>query len=90
MRLGSIEYQIQVTCDSHFILFSFSSLLFAFFYYSSNRLLPMSRGGRGGGFGRGGGGANQSGAMSLVSFDLLKDLNSGTLFNTNTDLFPVK
>ncbi|CEG81907.1 hypothetical protein RMATCC62417_16049 [Rhizopus microsporus] len=48
----------------------------------------MSRGGRGGGFGRGGGGANQSGAMSLVSFDLLKDLNSGTLFNTNTDLFP--
>jgi DNA-directed RNA polymerase III subunit RPC7 len=49
----------------------------------------MSRGGRaGGGFGRGGGGG-QSGAMQLVSFDLLKDLGSGNLFNVNTALFPV-
>ncbi|KAG1048442.1 hypothetical protein G6F43_009169 [Rhizopus delemar] len=48
----------------------------------------MSRGGRGGGFGRGGGGGAQSGAMQLVSFDLLKDLNAGSLFNVNTDLFP--
>ncbi|CEP18891.1 hypothetical protein [Parasitella parasitica] len=49
----------------------------------------MSRGGRGGGFGRGGGGAGaQSGAMQLVSFDLLKDLGSGNLFNVNTALFP--
>ncbi|KAI8379491.1 DNA-directed RNA polymerase III, subunit Rpc31 [Radiomyces spectabilis] len=46
----------------------------------------MSRGGRGG-FGRGGGGA-QSGAMQLVSFDLLKDLGSGSLFNVQTALFP--
>jgi DNA-directed RNA polymerase III subunit RPC7 len=50
----------------------------------------MSRGGRGGGFGRGGGGGGpQSGAMQLVSFDLLKDLGSGNLFNVNTALFPV-
>lgn len=50
----------------------------------------MSRGGRaGGGFGRGGGGGAQSGAMQLVSFDLLKDLGSGNLFNVNTALFPV-
>jgi DNA-directed RNA polymerase III subunit RPC7 len=51
----------------------------------------MSRGGRGGGaggFGRGGGGGAQ-GAMQLVSFDLLKDLGSGNLFNVNTALFPV-
>ncbi|CAO3685334.1 unnamed protein product [Rhizopus stolonifer] len=49
----------------------------------------MSRGGgRGGGFGRGGGGGAQSGAMQLVSFDLLKDLNAGSLFNVNTALFP--
>ncbi|KAI9476116.1 MAG: DNA-directed RNA polymerase III, subunit Rpc31 [Benjaminiella poitrasii] len=49
----------------------------------------MSRGGRGGGgFGRGGGGGPQSGAMQLVSFDLLKDLGSGSLFNVNTALFP--
>ncbi|RCH85837.1 hypothetical protein CU098_005486 [Rhizopus stolonifer] len=49
----------------------------------------MSRGGRGGGFGRGGGGGGaQSGAMQLVSFDLLKDLGSGNLFNVNTALFP--
>ena len=44
----------------------------------------MSRGGRGGG-----GGGAQSGAMQLVSFDLLKDLGSGNLFNVNTALFPV-
>lgn len=50
----------------------------------------MSRGGRGGGgFGRGGG-AGQSGAMQFVSFDLMKDLGSGSLFNVNTALFPVK
>ncbi|OBZ86063.1 hypothetical protein A0J61_05889 [Choanephora cucurbitarum] len=50
----------------------------------------MSRGGRGGGFGGrgGGGGGAQSGAMQLVSFDLLKDLGSGNLFNVNTALFP--
>ncbi|KAI8982531.1 hypothetical protein BDB01DRAFT_792985 [Pilobolus umbonatus] len=49
----------------------------------------MSRGGRGGGFGRGGGGGGPaSGAMQLVSFDLLKDLGSGSLFNVNTALFP--
>lgn len=48
----------------------------------------MSRGGRGGFRGGGGGGA-QSGAMQLVSFDLLKDLGSGSLFNVNTALFPV-
>ncbi|KAG0166837.1 hypothetical protein DFQ30_006741 [Apophysomyces sp. BC1015] len=47
----------------------------------------MSRGGRGG-FGRGGGGGANSGAMQLVSFDLLKDLGSGSLFNVNTALFP--
>ncbi|KAI9493656.1 DNA-directed RNA polymerase III, subunit Rpc31 [Zychaea mexicana] len=46
----------------------------------------MSRGGRGG-F-RGGGGGPQSGAMQLVSFDLLKDLGSGSLFNVQTALFP--
>ena len=50
----------------------------------------MSRGGRGGGgFGRGAGGGAQQGAMQLVSFDLLKDLGSGSLFNVNTALFPV-
>lgn len=49
----------------------------------------MSRGGGRGGFGRGGGGAGQTGAMQLVSFDLLKDLGSGNLFNVNTALFPV-
>jgi DNA-directed RNA polymerase III subunit RPC7 len=49
----------------------------------------MSRGGFGRGGGRGGGGGAQSGAMQLVSFDLLKDLGSGSLFNVNTDLFPV-
>ncbi|KAI9279391.1 DNA-directed RNA polymerase III, subunit Rpc31 [Sporodiniella umbellata] len=48
----------------------------------------MSRGGRGGGFGRGGGGGAQSGAMQLVSFDLLKDLNAGSLFDVSTALFP--
>lgn len=49
----------------------------------------MSRGGRGGGFGRGGGGGGPAqGAMQLVSFDLLKDLGSGNLFNVNTALFP--
>ncbi|GAA5807834.1 hypothetical protein MFLAVUS_001213 [Mucor flavus] len=48
----------------------------------------MSRGGGRGGFGRGGGGAGQTGAMQLVSFDLLKDLGSGNLFNVNTALFP--
>lgn len=46
----------------------------------------MSRGGFRGG--RGGGGP-QSGAMQLVSFDLLKDLGSGSLFNVQTALFPV-
>lgn len=44
----------------------------------------MSRGR--GGF-RGGGGGAQSGAMQLVSFDMLKDL--GSMFNVNTALFPV-
>ncbi|KAI7855104.1 DNA-directed RNA polymerase III, subunit Rpc31 [Circinella umbellata] len=44
----------------------------------------MSRGGRGG-F-RGGGGGQQSGAMQLVSFDMLKDL--GSMFNVQTALFP--
>ncbi|KAI8876750.1 hypothetical protein K501DRAFT_261663 [Backusella circina FSU 941] len=48
----------------------------------------MSRGGFGRGGGRGGGGGAQSGAMQLVSFDLLKDLGSGSLFNVNTALFP--
>lgn len=48
----------------------------------------MSRGGRGGGFG-GGRGGGQQGAMQLVSFDLMKDLGSGNLFNVNTALFPV-
>ncbi|KAJ8655490.1 hypothetical protein O0I10_008776 [Lichtheimia ornata] len=43
----------------------------------------MSRGR--GGF-RGGGGGAQSGAMQLVSFDMLKDL--GSMFNVNTALFP--
>ncbi|KAG2208465.1 DNA-directed RNA polymerase III, subunit Rpc31 [Mucor mucedo] len=47
----------------------------------------MSRGGRGGGFG-GGRGGGQQGAMQLVSFDLMKDLGSGNLFNVNTALFP--
>ena len=51
------------------------------------RIYNMSRGGRGG-F-RGGGGGPQSGAMQLVSFDLLKDLGSGNLFNVQTALFPV-
>ncbi|KAL0095579.1 DNA-directed RNA polymerase III, subunit Rpc31 [Phycomyces blakesleeanus] len=49
----------------------------------------MSRGGRGGfGGGRGGPGGANSGAMQLVSFDMLKDLSSGGLFNVNTALFP--
>ncbi|KAI7862335.1 DNA-directed RNA polymerase III, subunit Rpc31 [Spinellus fusiger] len=49
----------------------------------------MSRGGRGGfGGGRGGFGGANSGAMQLVSFDMLKDLGSGGLFNVNTALFP--
>ncbi|KAI9310536.1 DNA-directed RNA polymerase III, subunit Rpc31 [Dichotomocladium elegans] len=48
----------------------------------------MSRGGRGGfrGGRGGGGGGGQSGAMQLVSFDMLKDL--GSMFNVNTALFP--
>ncbi|KAI8150061.1 DNA-directed RNA polymerase III, subunit Rpc31 [Fennellomyces sp. T-0311] len=45
----------------------------------------MSRGGRGG---FRGGGSQQSGAMQLVSFDLLKDLGTGNLFNVQTALFP--
>lgn len=50
-------------------------------------LYTMSRGGRGG-F-RGGRDGGMGGAMQLVSFDLLKDLGSDTLFNVQTALFPV-
>ena len=78
---------------------SFAGEIFAFtttqkkkkatFYTTHNLLFllytQMSRGGRGG-F-RGGGGGQQSGAMQLVSFDMLKDL--GSMFNVNTALFPV-
>lgn len=65
------------------------ALFFLVYHYISYQQ-KMSRGGRGGGFGRGGGGGGpQSGAMQLVSFDLLKDLGSGNLFNVNTALFPV-
>lgn len=67
-------------------------MIFAFHFVNhyTTHLYNMSRGGRGGGFGRGGGGGGpQSGAMQLVSFDLLKDLGSGNLFNVNTALFPV-